>query len=70
MRVTAIVLALLFLPGCELLKDQVTQSAEATADAVVFYCDNFTQDQRTEYGDQVRALADPHSIRVECEGDQ
>lgn len=70
MKVGAIILALVMLSGCAILKDQVTKSAEATAEAVTFYCVNFTQDQRQEYGDQVRALADPHAIRVTCEGDE
>lgn len=55
------------LSGCALLSGPIDRAAERTAAAVNLYCDNFTADQRVQFGDRVRQLAAPDSITVDCD---
>lgn len=54
------------LPGCALLAGPIDRAAHGAANAVNAYCDNFSADQRMQFGDRVRALAAPDSIDVTC----
>jgi len=69
-KISMIATALVFIPGCALLGDAVDKAAEKVGDAVNSYCENFTPDQREVFGGKVRDYAQPHSIDVECVGDQ
>lgn len=55
--------------GCALLGERIERVSERAADAVEAYCENFTADQRAEFGELVRARAFPHSVNVTCAGD-
>ncbi len=52
--------------GCVALEPYVTRSASEVGEAVNAYCENFTPDQRAQFGDLVRAASEPDSIEVTC----
>lgn len=56
----------LVLPGCALLEGPIDRAAGRAASAVNAYCDNFTADQRAQFGDRVRQLAAPDAVAVTC----
>lgn len=58
-----------FAGACNVFAPIVDRTSEATAEAVVAYCDNFTPEQRAAFRSEVDSdLPDGYTITVICPG--